>query len=200
MTLPIVVLLAFALAHGTSSAPTTTATGAVAVVAPTPSPDTIEPCAQVLSALPVQLDGNNPRQVHPSPDDSAAVVAWGNPPIILQCGVPRPAQLFVDSAAIVFLVNDVNWLELTTATATVFTALDRAVFIRLTVPKSYTQPPLPTISDAIARVLPPVCHFPADEAGPTSSPSSATLSRQPGQPSASAAPSGPVGPLCTHRS
>jgi Protein of unknown function (DUF3515) len=182
-TLPIVVIVAFALAAGSGSGTAQSdATAVVSVAAPTPSSAAIEPCAQVLSALPVQLDGHNPRQVHPYPDEGAPAVAWGDPAIVLQCGVARPAQLTEGSTANVFLVDAVNWLPVATANATVFTAVDRAVYIAVTVPKSYQQPPLATLSQAIATVVPAVCHFPADT------------------PTASASPTaGTVGPLCTHR-
>ena len=172
------------------------ATTPVSVAAPSPSASVVEPCAQVLSALPVQLDGYGPRIVHPYPDDSAAVVAWGNPPIVLQCGVSRPADLVDGSTANVFLVDDVNWLPTGNSKSTVFIAVDRAVYISVTVPKTYQQPPIASISDAIASVLPPVCHFPADDTVAT--PAAVTPTPTP-TPSPSTSPIGPIGPLCTHR-
>jgi hypothetical protein len=205
------VLLAFALTAGSGSSSNGPApsTAVVSVVAPTPSPDTIEPCAQVLAALPVQLDGNDPRQVHPYPDTGAAAVAWGNPAIVLVCGVPRPPGLAVGSADNAFLVGPVNWFESGDAKTTVFTAVDRAVYIQVTVPKSYQQPPLVTLANAIAQALPAVCHFEADELPtptasssptPSKSPAVAPPSGTPTSPSSTIpASAGPVGPLCTHR-
>lgn len=204
--MPIVVVLAFALAsHGSSGKATqATATAPVSIAAPTPSAAAIEPCAQVLSALPVQLDGYLPRIVHPAPDDSAPVVAWGNPAIVLQCGVPRPPELAALSSANVFLVDDVNWLVTGDSKTTIFTSLDRAVYVALSVPKSYAQPPLATIADAVATALPPVCHFPADEVTASGSPSSsapgpAPSIPAPADPTATPSPTGPIGPLCTRR-
>jgi hypothetical protein len=80
LTVPVVVILALALApsdNPTKSGAEADPTAVVSVNAPTPSPNVIEPCAQVLSQLPVQLDGLNPRQVNPYPDDGASVVARG---------------------------------------------------------------------------------------------------------------------------
>jgi Protein of unknown function (DUF3515) len=138
----------------------------------------------------VQLDGYSPRIVHPYPDDSAAVVAWGNPAIVLQCGVPRPTGLTVDSSALVLLVDGINWLPVGDSKTTVFTAIDRVVYIQVTVPKSYAQPPLASISDAIAGVLPAVCQLPDDDDGSASPSASGT---------ASSGADGAPGLLCTHR-
>jgi hypothetical protein len=186
----VVVIVAFALSpSGTSDQPTAGSTAVVSVSAPTPSPAAIEPCAQVLSQLPVQLDGSDPRRVQPAPDSGAPVVAWGNPAVILQCGVGRPKALTEGSAA--FLVNvpnsggdAVNWLPVTGSNATVFTVVDRSVYIQLTVPKSYTQPPLATLSTAIATALPAICHVAADGPAPTA---------------ATTGSSTEIGPLCVDR-
>jgi hypothetical protein len=189
IAVPLVVVLALALApkSGKSSASTqAVATTPVSVAAPTPSPAAVEPCAHVLSALPVQLDGLNPRIVHPSPDDSAAVVAWGDPAIVLQCGVGRPPSLVTGSSAFAVDVDGVSWLPTAGSKETVFVVVDRAVYISVTVPKSYQQPPLATISDAIADALPSICSLAPD----TDSSASAS-------PSASA--TDPALPLCTHR-
>ncbi len=184
--------MAFALAPGGSSdgQPTTGSTAVVAVTAPTPSTAAIEPCAQMLSQLPVQLDGYNPRRVEPSPDSGASVAAWGDPAIVLQCGVARPKELVAASAALIVDVpvtgkGPVSWLPVTGSGATTFTVVNRSVYIAVTVPKAYPQPPLSTLSTAIATALPAVCHLAAEE--PSASPAP-----QPGDEST-------VGPLCTQR-
>jgi hypothetical protein len=167
------VILALALAPGSSSkgsSAQSVATAFVSVTAPTPSPAVIEPCAQVLSALPVQLDGLNPRKVAPAPDSGAPVVAWGDPAIVLQCGVTRPKELTEGSSALVVAVNNVNWLPVTASNSTTFIAIDRAVYIAVTVPKSYAQPPLATLSTAIAGVLPQICSAAPDGPGPSATP------------------------------
>ena len=164
----------------------------------------------MISSLPVQLDKYLPRQVHPFPYTSAAVAAWGDPAVVLQCGVPRPADLKPESTAIGFQINsNVYWFQSSDSKNNIFVAVDRAVYIKVTVPKAYTQPPLPTLSDAIASVLPAVCHFPGDESRAPATPSTpgtpATPSREPGSAPSTATPApaptatGPVGPLCTQR-
>lgn len=183
--MPVAVLLAFALTSATSTgspsstASSTAAAGPVTVVAPTPSDDVVEPCAQLVSQLPVQLGDLAPRIAHPSPDTAAQVAAWGNPPIEFICGTSRPSALTVDSGAQVVNVDGVNWLPIKGKSSTEWVAIDRAVYVSVTVPASYEQPPLGPISDAVTATLPQVCHLPEDEtAGSTTD----------------------VGPLCTHRS
>jgi Protein of unknown function (DUF3515) len=191
LTVPVVVVLAFALSSGGSSGsdtPKAQSTAVVTVSAATPSPAAVEPCAQVLSQLPVQLDGSDPRNTQPSPDTGAAAVSWGDPPIVLLCGVARPKELTEGSAALVIGVGAVNWLPITGSSATVFIAIDRAVYIQVTVPKAYAQPPLATLSTSIAAALPAVCHVDDNEPVPTTS-----------APSGGAGTAAPVGPLCTHR-
>ena len=52
-----------------------------------------------------------------------------------------------------------NWLPITSSDSTTFVVIDRSVYIQLTVPKSYSQPPLATLSTAISSVLPAVCQL-----------------------------------------
>jgi hypothetical protein len=184
VTVPIVALIALALSphHNSSTDSQAVATTAVSVAAPTPSAAAIEPCAQVESVLPVQLDRSKPRIVHPYPDDSAPVVAWGTPPIVFVCGVSRPAG-FVDTSELIQSDGGVNWFVGGNSQTSIFTVVDRAVYIQLTVPKSYAQPPLGSVSAVIAQVLPPVCHTGDDVPATASNGSVAT----------------PVGPLCVNR-
>ncbi len=180
LAIPVVIVVALALAPSSSSdAPKASSTAVVSVSAPTPSPDALEPCAQVLSALPVQLDGYNPRQVHPYPDEGAPAVAWGDPAIVFQCGVARPAELVANSSAFVSLIDGVNWLPIAAGNATAFTVIDRSVYIRVTVPKSYPQPPLAPISDAIAKVLPAVCTVAPDNSTASPAPTDQLCTRRP---------------------
>lgn len=139
--------------------PGTAAAGGLApvtVAAPPADPAAAGACTRLLTALPVQLGELAPRVVHPTPD-SPFVVAWGDPAVVLRCGVGRPAGLKPDSADLDIAVDGVFWLPVQHKSNTVWTTVDRAVYIELTVPKSYPQPPLAPVSDAAAKVLPAVC-------------------------------------------
>jgi hypothetical protein len=178
VTLPFVVILALVLGNVTnkvtnnpkkttnSGAPSPSAPAPVTVAAPPANPAAAAPCTKMLTALPVQLGDLAPRVVHPKPD-SPFVVAWGDPAVVLRCGVARPAALKPGSADLVIGVDGVFLLPVHRSQATVWTTVDRAVYIEVTVPESYRQPPLAPVADAIAKVLPPVCVVDPKETDPT---------------------------------
>jgi Protein of unknown function (DUF3515) len=160
----VTVLVAFGLARntnsGTSTGPSAGPPTPLTVSAP-PSNAAVEgPCAQVLGALPVQLGQLPPRVVHTTPD-SPNVVAWGDPAVVLRCGVPRPVA-FVPTSD-VYNVGNVYWLAVRQKTATVWTVIDRAVYVEVTVPEKQAFQPLPLLGKAIASKLTPVCAVPEDQ-------------------------------------
>lgn len=162
MTLPVVVVLALLFGapgggpNASRSSGVPQALAPVTVSAPPSDSAAATPCTKVLQVLPVQLDTLAPRVVHATPD-TPFVVAWGDPPVILRCGVPRPAGLTPGSADFVLVVDGVSFLEGKRGTDHVFTAVDRAVYIEVTVPASYAQPPLGPLAQAIAKGLPAIC-------------------------------------------
>jgi hypothetical protein len=130
----------------------------ISVAAPPANAAANIPCTNLLGDLPTAIPiskGTIPGR--PAQSTWTYVAAWGDPAIVLRCGVPRPKQLTVDSSDLLILTNGVNFLPVSTGTATVFTTVDRAAYIELTVPKSYAQPPLGPIATAIAKALPAVC-------------------------------------------
>lgn len=130
---------------------------AVSVAAPSDSSAaTVSACARVISALPLQLTGLALRRTESRPP-SASIVAWGDPPVVLRCGVARPATLDPSLSAELFYANGVLVLPRKTSSTTVFTVIDRAVYLDVSVPRSYAQPPLGPLMSAISRVLKPVC-------------------------------------------
>jgi hypothetical protein len=141
-------------AKPTSEAPLPTVT----VSAPTRTDAaTVSTCAQLISALPLTLAGESLRLTVSEPP-SPSIVAWGDPAIVLRCGVARPAELKAGSDAFIVLVNRVNFLSKKVGRTTVFTVVDRSVYVDVSVPSSYPQPPLGPIATAVGKVLPtPVC-------------------------------------------
>ena len=164
MTVPLVVIVALLLGgsgsgDGSQSPGSSSAVlPAVSVPAPSATDDrTVSTCARVISALPLRLAGQDLRRTESTPA-SASIVAWGDPAIVLRCGVGRPAGLRPGSSRFVVGVNGVQFLPDKQADGTRFTVVDRAVYLDVTVPSSYPQPPLGPIADAITTVLPePVC-------------------------------------------
>jgi hypothetical protein len=125
------------------------------VAAPSePTSATEAACVKVLAQLPVQLTGDLPPRRLVT--DSALVRAWGDPAVILRCGVARPAGLQPAATADLIAINGVNWLAEQNPDATVFTSVDRSVYIEVTVPKRITAQPMSLIATA-AAVLSAVC-------------------------------------------
>ena len=97
--------------------------------------------------------------MHTQPD-SPYVVAWGDPPVVLRCGVGRPSALVPNSSEQVFLAGDVYWLPVQQKDATLFTSIDRSVYVEISVPKKVVFQPLPILGTAIASKLKAVCAVP----------------------------------------
>jgi len=142
-----------------SSKPNTTkALPAVSVPAPPPNAAADAPCTKLLGSLPTAIPtSNGPISGRPAQSTWTYVAAWGDPAIVLRCGVPRPAALVPNSSAPLFPVDGVTFLPVNTKTVNVFTVVDRAVYIEISVPVSYPQPPLGPLADGIAKALPAVC-------------------------------------------
>jgi hypothetical protein len=114
----------------------------------------------VLAQLPLQLGKLQPRVVHTRPE-TPYVVAWGNPAVVLSCGVDRPRDLRPTSGAQYFGMGPTGgpfYTVSATGDANVYTTVDRGPYIAVTVPKPYEgSAVVPPLSRAIARALPAVC-------------------------------------------
>jgi hypothetical protein len=173
ITLPLVVLLALAFGAGRLHKSTPRAPGPVVVSTPSSVAATAaDSCEKVIEKLPVKLDGMTPRVVHGSwaGVDTRYVVAWGNPPVILSCGVGRPAALRPGSDVELFGVGqgDHNSLVLATHTKTtdIFTVVDRPVYVSIEVPKRLNRDPVSVLAGLVAQALPSVCDAQASTGPP----------------------------------
>lgn len=106
-------------------------------------------CAALDSALPATL-GDRPRRALRYPEPGVA--AWGDPPAVLRCGLPTPAEL--TCAAALQQVNGVAWLALSADGSTTFLAVDRPVRVAVTVPDSAGTGALQDASTLVAATLP----------------------------------------------
>jgi hypothetical protein len=115
-------------------------------VQPPPSP-----CARLIAALPDSLDGHERRETRPRPD---ATAAWGDPPIVLRCGVGVPAAYRPTSQ--LFTVNGVDWFSEELSAGYLFTTIGRRPGVELSVPDDYRPEinPLADLSVVLARELP----------------------------------------------
>lgn len=124
-------------------------------------------CDPVLAAMPVTLEGLAPRVVTPG---GPSILAWGDPPVVLRCGVPRPDGLApgVGYQAIeVGALNQpqVGWLPVTSGSTTTYTTVDRSVYLSLQVPTGRVAE-LQTVSTIMAPLLPAVCKVTPDPGDP----------------------------------
>lgn len=133
----------------------------VRVPAPPANPAADAACTSLLGKLPINLATTDGELSGRSAQSTwTYVAAWGEPAVVLRCGVPRPAGLGPGSAEQLFSANGakgVYWLPERKNDVTVWTSVDRAVYVEVSVPTSYRQPPLGAIADAIGAALPVVC-------------------------------------------
>jgi hypothetical protein len=159
LALPIALLAgvgAFAYLGGFSharSTPRGPATGPVPVTAPPSLASTAAPCASLLNRLPRTLDGSDARPVTAAPD---RVVAWGDPAVVLRCGVPKPKA--ATAVAQEFVINGVAWVYADDHGTGVWTLTKRTVYVEVRTPAKYhgsaSQVILNPLADPIAAALP----------------------------------------------
>ena len=125
--------------------------GPVQVVLPHPAAAQSIVCADLSARLPARLDGRGERPTRPS---SPLVHAWGDPAIVLFCGVDRPPELTASSE--LTTVNGVSWLAVDEGRSWRFTAIGRSAYVQMVVPKSVGTPtdPLIDLADAILAAIP----------------------------------------------
>jgi hypothetical protein len=128
---------------------------AVPVVAPVPRGQAGQACAALVSAAPARVSGQPARSTSPV---SRFTAAWGEPAVVLRCGVPRPAALRPSSQC--FEVDGVGWFATVgdrpapqgpySGTLT-FTTIGRTANVEVTVPGS-DQPAADALVDLAGTV------------------------------------------------
>ena len=135
------------------SAPPSQARDELPVVkVPTPpvTPEAQQTCPALMSTLPLQLNDEPSRRVESA---SPFAYAWGQPPVVLICGVGRPATLGPTSGLI--QINGVQWfVDTSSADKVVWTAVDRPVYVQVTVSADTDSAPVTELSDVLAGALP----------------------------------------------
>jgi hypothetical protein len=108
-------------------------------------------CIGMLGDLPPKVAGQSSRRVA---GDLAG--AWGDPAIVLRCGVEKPDALRPDSEC--HDVNGVGWLAEKQPDGWLFTTIGRKLYISLEVPAVYNPAAdaLADVADLVARHVPVV--------------------------------------------
>lgn len=127
---------------------------------PAPQADSAE-CRDLLAALPEQLgDFRRAATVDPTPPATAAWQAGADDePVVLRCGVERPGDFVVGTPLQV--VDAVQWFQVSdsadpggTPQRSTWYAVDRPVYVALTLPASAGPTPIQQVSGQIDRAMP----------------------------------------------
>lgn len=114
---------------------------------PPPSAEAGRYCPRFVAATPVTLDGLRARTAR---SESPYVGAWGEPPVVFRCGVPRPAAL--EPTSFLQGINGVQWLTEERGDLVVWTAVDRPVYIEVIAPREYASGPVNGLTKAVATL------------------------------------------------
>jgi len=112
----------------------------VAVQAPTATDN----CAPVLSSAPIRVVSELQRETSPA---DAAAIAWGDPPIVLVCGV----DFTVPPDAQILEVDGVAWVAQVREDGTVFTTVEADPVVQIRVPAAY-RPEAEVLADLGSNV------------------------------------------------
>ncbi len=115
-------------------------------------------CTSVMAALPDPLGALPRRQLEQGNDPLlAGVAAWGEPAVVLRCGVPTPQELTCSSP--VQVVDGVAWLPIPGSGGITYLAVDRPARVALTVPDGVSTGPWQEMSKIVDNTLTerPIC-------------------------------------------
>lgn len=119
------------------------------VEVPPVTPEADANCPALMGALPLELAGELSRPVQ---SDSPFAYAWGDPAVVLVCGVDRPEGWVVGASAI--QINGVSWyVDTSDPEVTVWTAVDRPVYVEMQLPASVDSAPVTALTTEIAAAL-----------------------------------------------
>jgi hypothetical protein len=119
------------------------------VEVPPPTPEADANCPALMAALPLDLTGEPARLVD---SDTPYAAAWGDPAVVLVCGVPQPAGLVAGEGLL--QIDQVTWFVEQTEEATTWTAVDRAAYVQVTLPPDVDSAPVTVLSGVIGDTLP----------------------------------------------
>jgi hypothetical protein len=125
----------------------TACTGPVAVPEHAPDDASREACSALMADLPAEVLGKKRRAVEPG----QFAAAWGDPPLVLRCGVAKPPKLGPSSPC--YEVNDVGWFAEEASGGYLFTTIGRMAYVEVAVPAAYAPEAnvLVDLADSVRR-------------------------------------------------
>ena len=161
VTLPVIViagLLFGSLSGGSGGHGSKGALTPISASAPPLATQEAAPCTRLLEYLPVRLGTLAQRKVNTTPE-TPFVVAWGDPAIVMRCGVDKPKTFTPTSTDQVFPGGDIEhgawyWVDRPDG-ANVYTAIDREAYVSFTLPDKYQGADyLPLLNAAVIKAMP----------------------------------------------
>ncbi|MEO8816571.1 MAG: DUF3515 domain-containing protein [Mycobacterium sp.] len=119
------------------------------VVAEVPAPRAADPaCHALLDALPQRLgDYRRAPVARPAPDGVAVWAVGDGDPVVLRCGLDRPADFVVGSP--IQVVDRVQWFAVRENGRATWYTVDRRVYVALTLPPGSGPTPIQALSELI---------------------------------------------------
>ena len=147
-------------------------TGCGRQVAVTPASLAPKECARIVSVLPDTVDGAGQR---PTTPQSPVTAAWGEPPIVLRCGVERP-QAYTPTS-VLLEIDGLGWLAEPLEAGTVFTLVSWPAaaaanadapmpYVEVIIPEAYSSPG-GVIADISASISAAISAAISRDQGPT---------------------------------
>jgi hypothetical protein len=122
----------------------------VVVDTPDVTPEADLACPVLMGQLPLEMAGESSRQVD---SDSPFAYAWGDPPVVLVCGVAPPAGFAADTGTLA--VNGVEWfVDDSDPDVYVWTTVDRLVPVEVRVPAEHDSALVTALGPIISTALP----------------------------------------------
>jgi Protein of unknown function (DUF3515) len=125
------------------------------VVAAVPAPHAHDAaCQKLVEALPGRLgDYTRAALAQPAPVGAAAwQPAREGDPVVLRCGLDRPTDFVVGSP--IQQVDRVQWFQVSQDQRSTWYAVDRPVYLALTLPPGSGPTPIQQLSELIDRIMP----------------------------------------------
>ena len=119
------------------------------VPVPDPTPETDAACPALMAALPLELAGDVSRRVD---SDTPYAYAWGDPPTVLVCGVPRP-ETFTVGVGLIQIEGVQFHVDTGDPEVVVWTAVDREVYVEVQVPATSDSAGVTQLTVPIAQNL-----------------------------------------------
>ncbi|MCA1007525.1 DUF3515 domain-containing protein [Rhodococcus hoagii] len=114
-------------------------------------------CTTLMNDLPENMGDYTRAELRdPAPEATAAWQPDEGEPVVMRCGLPRPPEF--NQASPLSVVDGVQWFEISGAPqgieASTWYAVDRGVYVALTVPNGSGPTPLQDASAAVSKALP----------------------------------------------